>query len=200
MRKNFEKVGNGKVLCYQHHEEVISKSSSFPNDKLLEVKSEEFTTNFACEIDVVYKSKHNNFDGVQIMTSGDAVEVSSEVFKNNRMKLQEQVVVTYLDNQNKVLGTMHVCSGTATTCLMDFKTIFSAGLCVGAVKLIVFHNHPSGILKPSMQDERLTVKLSQAAHLLDMKLLDHIIVNADYDYYSFRENTALLEDSLTRIP
>jgi len=190
MKKN-QPICRGEKNLALHQSKTGGKTTA---TKLKTFKLREFTLNLACEIDVVYTQHHNNFDGIVVRTSGDAVEVSSQVFRNNRMRLQEQVVVTYLNNQNTVLGTMNVGTGTATACLMDIKTIFSAALRVGAVKLIVFHNHPSGILKPSTQDERLTLRLSQAAQLLDMKLLDHIIVNADYDYFSFSDSTGLLED------
>jgi len=52
------------------------------------------------------------------------------------------------------------------------------------------HNHPSGNLKPSRQDEALTQKIKQAGELLDIKLLDHVIVTNE-SYYSFADKGLL---------
>jgi DNA repair protein RadC len=54
------------------------------------------------------------------------------------------------------------------------------------VSIIVCHNHPSGNLRPSRADELLTQKLKEAALLLDITMLDHIIVS-DQGYYSFAD-------------
>jgi DNA repair protein RadC len=61
----------------------------------------------------------------------------------------------------------------------------------GTTGLIVVHNHPSGDPTPSQDDARLTVRLCQAADVLDIGLLDHLIVGDAGRYFSFRENHAL---------
>jgi DNA repair protein RadC len=59
-----------------------------------------------------------------------------------------------------------------------------------ATGMIVCHNHPSGNLQPSRADESITQRIAEAANLLDIKLLDHLIVS-DEGYYSFADEGRL---------
>jgi DNA repair protein RadC len=68
----------------------------------------------------------------------------------------------------------------------DPRIILKKALQQNAVSIIVCHNHPSGNLRPSRADELLTQKLKEAALLLDITMLDHIIVS-DQGYYSFAD-------------
>jgi DNA repair protein RadC len=64
--------------------------------------------------------------------------------------------------------------------------IFVAALKANSCAIILSHNHPSGNLKPSRQDEELTQKIKQAGQLLDIKLLDHVIITNEA-YFSFAD-------------
>lgn len=61
---------------------------------------------------------------------------------------------------------------------------------MGAVALILVHNHPSGGLEPSQSDRILTEKLKTAANTLDIKVLDHLIVT-EKTYFSFADENML---------
>jgi len=60
-----------------------------------------------------------------------------------------------------------------------------------SVALILVHNHPSGTLRPSEADRQLTRKIKAGADFLDIKILDHIIINPKGDYYSFADEGIL---------
>jgi DNA repair protein RadC len=63
---------------------------------------------------------------------------------------------------------------------------------IAATGIIVSHNHPSGNLKPSVADEQLTEKLNHSGGLMDIKLLDHLILNGSGEaYYSFADEGIL---------
>ena len=66
--------------------------------------------------------------------------------------------------------------------------IMSVALQCGATGIIMMHNHPSGNLQPSIADKNMTKKLADCCKILDMTLLDSIIINPDYQYYSFADN------------
>ena len=68
--------------------------------------------------------------------------------------------------------------------------IFVAALKANCCAIIISHNHPSGNLKPSRQDEELTQKIKLAGQLLDIKLMDHLIVTTE-GYYSFADEGLL---------
>ena len=83
----------------------------------------------------------------------------------------------------------HVLSrGTRSSTSISLPDVFvPACLTPGTTALLVVHNHPSGDPTPSPDDARLTLRLAQAADILDMPLLDHLIVGDAGRYFSFRE-------------
>jgi len=88
----------------------------------------------------------------------------------------------------KAFEVMSVGGMTSTT--VDLRLIFKKALEESVVSIIVFHNHPSGNLRPSKADEALTQKLNQASKIMDIKLLDHVIVGSG-GYYSFADHGLL---------
>mgnify|MGYP001604211505 CR=1 FL=1 len=70
------------------------------------------------------------------------------------------------------------------------RLVLKNALGVGATALILCHNHPSGTLNPSQADKEITQKLKTAAHSLDIKVLDHLIVTENA-YFSFADERLL---------
>lgn len=102
----------------------------------------------------------------------------------------EEFWIVYLNNANKVLLTSQLSKGGLTGTLVDLRIIMKQALEVGAVGLILAHNHPSGTLKPSKADQEVTQKIQKAASALDIKVLDHLIITQQ-DYYSFADHHIL---------
>ena len=99
--------------------------------------------------------------------------------------------VVYLNNAGKVLHEEIISQGGLTGTVADPRLIFRKALELEAVKLILYHNHPSGSLHPSGQDVELTNKIREAARYLDIRLMDHIIVSEE-GYFSFADKGLLL--------
>ncbi len=99
---------------------------------------------------------------------------------------QEVFYVISLDSQMSVIGISEVARGTANNLGVHLRDIFRASIILGAVYIIVGHNHPSGRLDPSEADRDLTKQLIKAGDLLGVKIIDHIVVTAK-GYYSFEE-------------
>jgi DNA repair protein RadC len=94
--------------------------------------------------------------------------------------------VVFLNQANRVIHHEIISSGGITGTVADPRIIFKKALSEDAVALILFHNHPSGNLRPSRADEDLTNKMVQAAKLFDIRILDHLIVSVD-GYFSFAD-------------
>ncbi|MEZ4858250.1 MAG: DNA repair protein RadC [Flavobacteriaceae bacterium] len=102
----------------------------------------------------------------------------------------EEFWVVYLNNSNKVLQTSQLSKGGITGTVVDTRLAFKNALQLGAVAIILAHNHPSGTLKPSQADIQLTKKLKVAGESLDIKVLDHLIVT-EKAYFSFADEQML---------
>ena len=102
----------------------------------------------------------------------------------------EEFWVLYLNNSHKIVSKIQLSKGGITATFVDTRLVFKKALEVGAVALILAHNHPSGVLNPSASDLNLTKKLVIAAKTLDIKVLDHLIVT-EKTYFSFADENLL---------
>ena len=105
---------------------------------------------------------------------------------------QESLRVLLLDTRYHLLRIEQVSLGSMNESIAHPREIFRPALLYSAYAIIVAHNHPSGDPTPSEADRRLTRRLKEAAELLKIGLLDHIIigapgVNGTPGYTSFRE-------------
>ena len=107
--------------------------------------------------------------------------------------MQEAFYCVYLDRKNHPLGRHLITLGTATSTLVSPREVFRGAIVAGAVAICVAHNHPSGDPSPSQADIQVTRKLREAARILEIEMLDHVVVgDAKADpqgrgFYSFRE-------------
>jgi DNA repair protein RadC len=102
----------------------------------------------------------------------------------------EEFWILYLNNANKVLHMALLSKGGITGTLVDVRLVMKQALELGAVALILAHNHPSGNLRASKADQEITKKLQLAAGALDIKVLDHLII-VQKDYLSFADEKIL---------
>jgi DNA repair protein RadC len=102
----------------------------------------------------------------------------------------EEFWIIYLNNSNKVLSKSQLSKGGITGTLVDVRLVFKAALEMGAVSIILSHNHPSGALQPSEADKQITKKLKLAGESLDIRILDHLIITENH-YYSFADEGIL---------
>ena len=143
-------------------------------------------TNHVAEITISYKPA---ISSKPIITSAlDAYTELIEFFPKQTIALQERFVCMYLNRSNRLLGVHTLSTGGITGTVADVRLILSIALKTTATGIILAHNHPSGNLKPSYQDEQITQKVKQAAELMDIKLLDHLIISPAGDYFSMMEN------------
>lgn len=135
------------------------------------------------EVELIYKGK-GDFARPVIETAQDAYVLLRNNWDSNKLELVEQFKILLLDTNGECLGIAELASGNITSCLVDSRLVFATALKARAVSLILAHNHPSGSLKPSNHDIKLTRKLTEGGILLDVTVSDHLIVTRK-GYYSF---------------
>lgn len=141
------------------------------------------------EIQISYKE--NLKASVVITNSKTANEVIYGHWDKNTIAVYESFKVVLLNNSNKVKGIYQLSTGGMTGTLVDVRLLFAIALKTLATGILLCHNHPSGKLKPSEMDKQITEKIVKASKLLDIKVLDHIIITPEGDFFSFADNGIL---------
>ena len=111
------------------------------------------------------------------------LEMNSELDVYNLVKEEmissdrEILVSVLLNGMNRIIGVENVAIGCLNSCSWIPRDILKSAVLANAAAIVVCHNHPSGELKPSAQDLRMTDKLVKAGEILGIKVLDHLIVS-----------------------
>lgn len=148
--------------------------------------------NNVAEIEIVYRKKTNCriSDRPKITKSSDAYEVLMHYWDEGKIGLMEEFKVLFLNHAQRVLQIMTLSQGGLTGTVADPRLILATALKLASCSLVLCHNHPSGSLRPSREDEALTQKIKTAAAYHDIKILDHLIVTTD-GFYSFTDEGLL---------
>ncbi|AZI67979.1 JAB domain-containing protein [Kaistella daneshvariae] len=102
----------------------------------------------------------------------------------------EEFWVVFLNQNNRIIGKSRLSSGGINQSVVDIRILFKNALEHFATGIIVAHNHPSGNLKPSQEDLKITKQIAEAGKILNIQLLDHLIV-AQNSYLSFADENLL---------
>jgi DNA repair protein RadC len=122
----------------------------------------------------------------------DSPELVNELVGPEMRRLRkESLRVILLDTRYHLIRVEEVSVGSVNESIAHPRDVFRPALVASAYAVIVVHNHPSGDASPSQTDHSLTRRLAEAAELLQIKLLDHIIIGAPSEgspgYFSFKE-------------
>ena len=98
----------------------------------------------------------------------------------------EECWALMLNNSARLLKAAKVSQGGRTGTVVDTRIVLKKAILAEATCVILVHNHPSGSLRPSRDDDNLTRSVKDALSMIDMRLLDHVII-ADGGYYSYSE-------------
>jgi DNA repair protein RadC len=90
----------------------------------------------------------------------DVYQMIKSVWDYSLINLQEQFMAFYLNSANRLIGYRLINTGSMAQCTVDVRLVVSLALHSMATTVILAHNHPSGSLKPSQQDEMVTVELN----------------------------------------
>lgn len=156
-----------KGIAYQKNPETIKKDLDVPIVKACQI--------VACfELGRRYYQKKPGAS-VTIRSAKQAFEHLKDMGKYNK----EQIRGLYLNTHYQLIHDEVISIGTIDTAIIHAREVFRPALEYGAAALIIAHNHPSGSLKATEADAKITTKLLEAGEILDIELLDHLIIAKD---------------------
>ena len=118
-----------------------------------------------------------------VTTSNDVYKYLHQTFANLN---HEEFWILLLNRSNRVIGKFLISKGGQAGTVADPKIIFKTALENNAANVVLAHNHPSGNLKPSESDDKLTRDMVASGNLLSLYVVDHLIF-ANNRYYSYRD-------------
>ena len=132
--------------------------------------------------------KHETLEMESILSSQ---KLAKKMQQELGHKKQEHLVALYLNTQNQIIHQQTIFIGSATRSIAEPREILHYAIKHMATSLILVHNHPSGAVAPSRNDDQVTKLVKEACDLMGIVLLDHLIVSQS-SYFSYREKTDLI--------
>lgn len=129
------------------------------------------------EKDISYESIIN------IGNAGDIYNYCTDVLKMDKLPHESLYLLT-LNTKLGITGVFEVTRGTLNESLVHAREIFQRAILNNSMAIVLIHNHPSGNATPSADDEKITLKITNAGELLGIPLIEHLIVGEN-EYYSF---------------
>lgn len=124
--------------------------------------------------------------GARVKTPGDAYPL----VRHYADRRQEHFICISLNGANETLAVRVVTVGLVNRTIVHPREVFADPLIDRASSILVAHNHPSGRLDPSAEDEDITARLKSTGRLLGVELIDHLIFS-ETGYYSFLQSGKL---------
>ncbi|MBF8456390.1 DNA repair protein RadC [Kaistella sp. G5-32] len=124
---------------------------------------------------------------IQINSSSDLFKVLQPFLGDLQT---EEFWVVFMNQSNRILGKSKLSSGGINQSVVDVRILFKAALENFATGIVIAHNHPSGNLKPSQEDLKITKQISEGGKILNIQLLDHLIITQNA-YLSFADENLL---------
>ncbi|MCC6837884.1 MAG: JAB domain-containing protein [Bacteroidia bacterium] len=141
------------------------------------------------EISINYTPQFKLSECPIVISSKDA-DVQVRKVWSDKIHYLEESLMMLLNRANRLIGYTKLSIGGTTGTVVDLKVIFQTALKANAQSIILFHNHPSGNLKPSEADKTITKNIKEAGRLMEIPLLDHIIITSE-GYFSFADEGLL---------
>ena len=142
------------------------------------------------QIGVVYNPIISVKEKVQIRSSNDSQKIIRTVIDSRIMNRKEVIGCLYVNRYQICIGDTITGIGSHISVISDIQQLIYQGLILNASGIILFHNHPSGSIRPSNSDINLTKAIKEASNLFGITLVDHIIVTED-TYMSFADEVML---------
>lgn len=136
-------------------------------------------------------AKRRARSGIGVQTVCDSPDVIYEILKDKMRDLSTEVCYALvMDHHLHYLGEKQISSGGYTSTIVDPRVALKYALSKNAVAMAIAHNHPSGSLSPSREDDSLTKRIKQACDAVGIRFVDHLIITGN-GYYSYGEHEKL---------
>lgn len=132
------------------------------------------------------KEKTVDYEVEKVNKPEEFAEMMQKVLFMDKLA-EEYCYMIALNNRNRVLGIFFISKGTVSQSVVGVREVYMRALFVGAVHIILCHNHPSGDCTPSKDDILITRKFKAAGEFMGISLSDHIIIGGE-NYFSFYES------------
>jgi DNA repair protein RadC len=145
------------------------------------------TTNFISNVRLT--KELTAFPQIQVQHSSDAYNHAMNLY-GPEIEIFESAFALFLNGANLIIAQCQVSFGGPTSTVVDPLIVAKYAVGLVANGVIIVHNHPSGQLKPSQADIKITNQLREGLRFLNINLLDHLIVTR-FGYYSFADEGML---------
>jgi hypothetical protein len=134
-------------------------------------------------------SRYSKLEG-----SFSAQELFFDFWDKSKLNMIEQMNVLFLNNNLKPIGLYQHTTGGVTGTVLDFTLVVAVAVKIGAKKVIIAHNHPSGQTTASNADIRISRQLREALDLVNIELVDSLIITKEHPNHASIFEQGLLED------
>lgn len=139
--------------------------------------------------EISLKKTKTEFKKVKITNSKDAADYIRQFYSDD-IGIFESFFILLMNRANNTIGYAKISQGGVTGTLVDNVILTKYAIESLSSGVILAHNHPSGNLKPSKTDMKLTAKIKECLKLFDIPVLDHVILTED-GYYSMADEGIL---------
>ena len=191
------RTGTRQASVFEIAQKVLSNLSSLTDLKKMTLQEMQSLSGIgrvkAIELQAMIELGHriHKYETLEMESILSSQKLAKKMQQELGDKKQEHLVALYLNTQNQIIHQQTIFIGSATRSIAEPREILHYAIKHMATSLILVHNHPSGAVAPSRNDDQVTKLVKEACDLMGIVLLDHLIVSHS-NYFSYREKTDLI--------
>ena len=191
------RTGTRQASVFEIAQKVLSNLSSLTDLKKMTLQELQSLSGIgrvkAIELQAMIELGHriHKHDTLEMESILSSQKLAKKMQQELGDKKQEHLVALYLNTQHQIIHQQTIFIGSATRSIAEPREILHYAIKHMATSLILVHNHPSGAVAPSRNDDHVTKLVKEACDLMGIVLLDHLIVSHS-SYFSYREKTDLI--------
>lgn len=191
------RTGTRQASVFEIAQKVLSNLSSLTDLKKMTLQEMQSLSGIgrvkAIELQAMIELGHriHKYETLEMESILSSQKLAKKMQQELGHKKQEHLVALYLNTQNQIIHQQTIFIGSATRSIAEPREILHYAIKHMATSLILVHNHPSGAVAPSRNDDHVTKLVKEACDLMGIVLLDHLIVSHS-SYFSYREKTDLI--------